>query len=340
MLDQNLLLRLLADPGLIRKEVEARGLSDCIIAIDEIQKCPGLLDEVHLMIEKYRIRFLLTGSSARALKARGTNLLGGRARTRRMHPFIYPEIRDRNPELKTIMAKGLLPSHFLSAHPEEAIASYVQTYLMEEIAAEGVARNLPGFSRFLESAACANTGILNYTNIANHAQLPRQTVTDWYQILIDTLLGFELPVFKKTVRRKAIETSKFYFFDIAPVRYLRKIPPPSQHNTEFGEFFEQYIFMELRAWIDYMHPLSELAYWRTSTGIEVDFIVDTSLAIEVKATNRVQPKDLKGLKALQEEKLMEHYILVCTDDRPQLIDGIEVLPWQYFLDKLWGDKFA
>lgn len=339
LLDQALLLRVLADPSIIRKEIEARNLSNCVIAIDEIQKCPALLDEIHWLIEERGIRFLLTGSSARSLKAKGTNLLGGRARTKKMTPFVYPEIKDTNISLEQIFMKGLLPPHFLSQNPEEDIASYVQTYLKEEIAAEGLTRNLPGFSRFLETAACCNTQILNYTNIANDAQLPRQTVTQWYQILIDTLLGFEVSVYKKTVKRKAIETNKFYFFDIAPVRFLRKITHINEQSSEFGEFFEHYICMELYAWIAYKHPLYELNYWRTATGVEVDFIVNERLAIEVKSTSLVQKKHLKGLQALREENQMQHYILVCTEERPQLIDGIQVLPWKYFLEKLWKDEF-
>ncbi len=339
LLDQSLLIRLLADPSLIRKEIEARNLSKCIIAIDEIQKCPALLNEIHLLIEEREIRFLLTGSSARSLKAKGTNLLGGRARTRKMAPFVYPEIKDKKISLEKFFMRGLLPPHFLSENPEEDIASYVETYLKEEIAAEGLTRNLPGFSRFLETAATCNTQILNYTNIASDAQLSRQTVTQWYQILIDTLLGFEVPVFKKTVKRKAIETSKFYFFDIAPVRFLRKIRSVNEKSSEFGEFFEHYICMELKAWIAYRHPLYSLSYWRTSTGIEVDFILNENIAIEVKSTSLVQKKHLKGLKALQEENLMRHHILVCTEERPLLIDGIQVLPWRYFLEKLWTEEF-
>jgi predicted AAA+ superfamily ATPase len=175
LLDRGLLLRLLADPTLIRQEVEARGLRDRLVCVDEIQKCPALLDEAQLLIEERGMRFLLTGSSARKLKAAGTNLLGGRARTRILHPFAYPEIAGEGYSLERIMERGLLPPHYLSENPDEDLAAYVDTYLAEEIAAEALTRNLPAFARFLQTAATANARMLSYTNVANDAQVPRQT---------------------------------------------------------------------------------------------------------------------------------------------------------------------
>ena len=173
---------------MIRREVEARGLRDCLVVVDEIQKCPALLDEAQLMIEERGIRFLLTGSSARKLKAAGTNLLGGRARTRSLHPFVYPEVKDSGFSLERVMERGLLPPHYLSASPDEDLAAYVDTYLSEEIAAEGLARNLPAFARFLQVAASTNARMINYTNVASDSMVPRQTVKLWYEILVDTLL--------------------------------------------------------------------------------------------------------------------------------------------------------
>ncbi|MFA6507102.1 MAG: AAA family ATPase [Treponemataceae bacterium] len=335
LLDRRLLLRLLADQGLLREEIEARGLYDCVVCVDEIQKCPTLLDEIQLLIEERRIRFLLTGSSARKLKAAGTNLLGGRARTRVMHPFTYSETAGTGFSLERVMTSGLLPPHYLSTSPDDDLAAYVDTYLTEEVSAEGLTRNLPAFARFLQVAAASNARMINYTNIANDAQVPRQTVKVWFDVLKDTLLGFEVNAFTGTIKRKAIGTPKFYFFDLGVVRTLRRLPPIDEASADFGEFFEHFIFMELRAWIDYRRPRSLLSYWRSVSGAEVDFLIDGKIAVEVKASKNIQDRHLSGLRKLREEGLCERFFLVCREDRPRKIDGIEVLPWQDFLDLLW-----
>ena len=338
LLDRGLLLRLLADPTLIRREIEARDLRDCLVVVDEVQKCPALLDEAQLMIEERGIRFLMTGSSARGLKAVGTNLLGGRARTRHLHPFVYPEVKDETFSLDRVLARGLLPSHYLSSSPDEDLAAYVDTYLTQEIAAEGLARNLPAFARFLQVAAATNAQMINYTNVASDTQVPRQTVKLWYQILVDTLLGFELPPYARTVKRKSVETPKFYLFDIGVVRMLRRLPPVVPESADFGEFFEHFIFLELKAWIDYRRPRGILSYWRSRSGYEVDFILDGEVAIEVKAAAIAQEKHTAGLRALREEGGIKRFILVCREERPRMLGGVEVLPWQEFLELLWSDK--
>jgi predicted AAA+ superfamily ATPase len=336
LLDRGLLHRLLADPTLARQEVEARSLRDCVVVIDEIQKCPALLDEAQLMIEERGIRFLLTGSSARRLKAAGTNLLGGRARTRSLHPFVYPEVKETDFSLERVMERGLLPPHYLSPSPDEDLAAYVDTYLAEEIAAEGLSRNLPGFARFLQTAATTNARMINYTNVANDAQVPRQTVKLWYQILIDTLLGFELPPYSTSAKRKSIDTAKFYFFDIGVVRTLRRLPPIVAESADFGEFFEHYIFLELKAWIDYRRPRTRLSYWRSKSGYEVDLVLDDEVAIEVKAATIAQSKHLAGLRALSEEGRPMRSYLVCREERPRRLDEIDILPWREFLERLWA----
>jgi predicted AAA+ superfamily ATPase len=338
LLDRGLLLRLLADPTLIRQEVEARSLRDCVLVIDEIQKCPALLDEVQLMIEERGLRFLLTGSSARKLKAAGTNLLGGRARTRNMHPFVYSEVKDSGFSLERVMERGLLPPHYLSESPDDDLAAYVDTYLAEEVAAEGLARNLPAFARFLQTAATTNARMINYSNVAGDAQVPRQTVKLWYQILIDTLLGFELPSYSTRVKRKSIETAKFYFFDIGVVRTLRRLPPIVPESADFGEFFEHYIFLELKAWIDYRRPRTLLSYWRSISGYEVDFVLDDEVAIEVKAATVAQGKHFAGLRALREEGRPMRSYLVCREERPRRLDDIDILPWREFLERLWSGE--
>ena len=337
LLDGRLRLKVLGDPGLLRQEVELRNLRDCIIIIDEIQKCPELLDEVHFLIEERGIRFLLTGSSARKLKNTGVNLLGGRATERHFHPLTFAEIGSHpNYNLPFIFEHGLLPSLFLSEDVDEDLAAYIDTYLTEEIAAEGAVRNMPAFARFLNMAALTNAELLNYANIASDSQLPAQTVRQWYQVLEDTLLGYQVEPFTKTAKRKAIATAKFYFFDIAISRALKNIPVPGAGTAEFGEYFEQLVCMELKAWIDYTRPRSKLTYWRSTSNMEVDFCVDEELAIEVKSTQNVTEKHLRGLRALREEGIFKRYIVVSQEERPRLEDGIEILPWKYFFAQLWG----
>ena len=336
LLDGRLRLKVLADPSILRQEVEVRNLRDCIIIIDEIQKCPELLDEVHFLIEERNIRFLLTGSSARKLRSSGVNLLGGRATQRHFHPFNFAEIGNHpNYNLSYIFEHGLLPSMFLSSDIEEDLSAYVDTYLTEEIAAEGFSRNIPNFARFLTVASVSNSQLINYTNIASDSQVPVQTVKQWFQVLEDTLLGYQVESFTNTKKRKAITTSKFYFFDIGIARALRNIPTPKENTTEFGEYFEHLICMELKSWIDYKHPRSNLTYWRSTSNMEVDFCVDEEIAIEVKSSSNVTEKHLKGLKALREEGIFNRYVVVCQEEHPRITDGIEILPWKYFFEELW-----
>lgn len=341
LLDGRLRMRVLSDPGLLREEIEARNLQDCIVVIDEIQKAPPLLEEVHLLIEERNIRFLLTGSSARKLRSTGTNLLGGRAGNITMHPFVYPEIRETDYTLDRIFTSGLLPSIFCSDNPEQELTDYISLYLNEEIQAKGVTRKLPKFTRFLEVAALSNTQLLNFTNIASDVGVSRQAVTDWYQVLVDTLIGYEILAFSKGRKRKTFGMPKFYFFDLGVARALQNAPVPSAVQTEYGTFFEHYICMELISYLDYMQKKEQLRYWRTTSGFEVDFVVGEKVAIETKTTKKADSKDYKGLKAFMEEGICERYILVCKEDRPRKLEqGIEIMPWKYFLELLWNGEIC
>ncbi len=213
-------------------------------------------------------------------------------------------------------------------------------YLQEEIAAEGVSRNIPSFSRFLEVAACCNTQVLNYSSIASDTGLSRQTVANYFQVLKDTLLGFELAPYTKTLKRKATATSKFYLFDMGVVRFLRKLSAITPANAEFGDFFEHFVFLELNSWKDYIAPRTDLTFWRSSKGeYEVDFIVN-NIAIETKSTTNVQKKHLDGLLAIQEEKLCSKYIVVSRDSQKRYLkkENVWVYPWQDFVKELWSSK--
>ncbi|WP_320122045.1 DUF4143 domain-containing protein [uncultured Sphaerochaeta sp.] len=339
LLDGRLRMRVLSDPGILKEEIEARDLHDCLVVIDEIQKAPLLLEEVQFLIEERNIRFLLTGSSARKLRSGGVNLLGGRAGHITMHPLVFPEIQDTNYTLERIFQSGLLPSAFCSEHPDEELNDYVALYLNEEIQAEGVTRKLPQFSRFLEVAALSNTQMISFTNIANDVGVSRQAVTGWYQVLVDTLIGYELPSFTNGKKRKTYGMPKFYFFDLGVARALQNAPVPTSIQTEYGAFFEHYVFMELRSYLDYIQSKEVLSYWRTTSNFEVDFVLGEKVAIETKTTKKADTKDYRGLKAFMEEGICDRYILVCCEERPRKLgNGIEVMPWKYFLQLLWDGK--
>jgi predicted AAA+ superfamily ATPase len=274
------------------------------VVIDEVQRLPVLLDEVHLLIEEHGFRFVLTGSSARALKRKGANLLGGRARIAHLHPFVTCEIGETF-DLLRALNHGLLPPIYLGDEPDADLADYAGTYLREEVAAEGLSRNIPGFSRFLEVAALCNGQQINFTTLASDAQVKRTTVVDWYEVLKDTLLVHELPAWTGSRKRKAMSTAKFYFFDVGVARYLAGRGSVTERGKDFGDSFEHLVHLELKAACDYrLH--SSLEYWRSTSGFEVDFLLDGKIAIEVKAKESVSAQDLKGLRALRERAPAYH----------------------------------
>ena len=334
LLESDTYLSLSADPSRIRYEITEK---DKFVVIDEIQRIPSLLNEVHLLIEKYDIKFLLTGSSARKLRRGGVNLLGGRARSISLHPFVYKELKKFN--LIKALNYGLLPSIYFSDNQKEDIKSYAGDYLKEEIASEGLTRNIPAFSRFLEVASLCSGTMINFSKIANDAQVPKSTVQEYFQILQDTLIANILPAWTKSKKRKPISTAKFYFFDTGVVRYLRKQGEIQEKSPEFGEYFETYMHHELKTYISYENSEAELSYWRSKRGFEVDFIYDNRVAIEIKGKQNISKRDLKGIKALKEEGMLEKYIVVSMENRVSLVDGIDILPWEIFLEMLWNGEF-
>lgn len=334
LLSTSALLTLSREPWRLREEVRAPGQ---LVVIDEIQKLPVLLDEVQFLIEERGARVLLTGSSARKLRRGGVNLLGGRARSRTLHPLVSAELGDF--DLAHVLRFGGIPSITLSDDPRADLASYATDYLREEIAHEGLTRNIPAFSRFLEVAALCNGQILNHTKVANDAQVARTTVHEYFAILRDTLIGHDLPAWGISRKRKPVATAKFYFFDIGVARQLQGRQHLDERSPDFGAAFEAWICHELRTFNDYRADGS-LAYWRTSSGFEVDFILDEAIAIEVKAARRITPSDLKGLTALADEATLQRRILVCLEDRPRHVAGIDILPYRQFLQELWAGDLA
>lgn len=334
LLDTSVYLALSQNPGRIAQEL---GPQDRMVVIDEVQRLPELLNEVHRLIETRGVRFLLTGSSARKLRRGGVNLLGGRARTKYLHPLTYKELGHQF-NLNAAIERGLLPSIYFSDDPQEDLKAYAGLYLQQEIIAEGATRNVPAFSRFLKVAALCNGTIVNFTNVANDAQVARTTVYEYFDILKDTLVLHELPPWRKTKKRKPLASSKYYFFDVGVVSALQgrrfRVGTP-----EFGEAFETYLMHELMSYSDYVSG-DALSYWRSTSGFEVDFIIGDHIALEVKAKENVSTQDLRSLRALAEEKEQKHYLCVSLEPRPRKVGEVMILPYQEFLDRLWNGEYA
>ena len=335
LLDSRYFLRLSSAPHELESLIAAAPAD--IVVIDEIQRIPELLNEIHRLIETQNITFLLTGSSARKLRRGKANLLAGRVWDARMFPLIHRELPDI--DLDRYLRYGGLPAVYLSEYPEEELDAYVNTYLKEEILAEGLIRRLPPFSRFLKTIALTNGEMINFTKLANDCQVPPSTVTEYVGLLEDTLIGFLLSAWTESKKRKAIKTGKFYFFDPGITHMLAGTETLDRNSNLYGKSFEQFICMELRAYLSYRRKKLPLAYWRSKNGHEVDFLLGTKTAIEVKASKKISRNDFKGLKYLKEEGVFQNLILVSQDPVSIRTDNILTLPWQKFLSDLWRDKF-
>lgn len=332
--------RLAADPGLLSEECAALPAGRQPIIIDEIQKLPALLDEVHSLISRHGLKFILTGSSPRKLLRGGGNLLGGRAVRHELLPLTSAEIP--NFSLDHALNRGLLPPHYLSNQAGARLQAYVGDYLREEVLAEALTRNLPAFQRFLEAAALSNGQIVNSVSIAREVGVAANTVRGYFEVLVDTLVATWVPAWTKRTKRRVIQAPRFYFFDVGLVNELAHRGPLTSGSTDFGVAFEHFIFMELRAHAAYAGRGRGLpvSYWRTASGIEVDFILgNAEVAIEVKSTERPTSDQLRGLRAWREEHPSSRCILVCRCPRSRKTDdGIDILPWQTFLQRLWHDE--
>ena len=302
--------------------------------IDEVQKVPALLDEVHWLIENRGASFLLSGSSARKLRRGHANLLAGRAWRWELGPLSYHEVEGFN--LDRVMITGLLPPHYLSDDPVRDLRAYVADYLKEEIASESRAKNLPAFAEFLRVAALTNAELLNAANVGRECGVSAKVVRGYFEILEDTLLGFRLKPWTRAARRRTILTEKFYFFDVGIANFLaRRSPAPG--SAEFGKSFEHYVLEEILSYRRYRAPELDVGFWRTASGFEVDFILgDMLAAVEVKSGQRVHEGDLRGLKALGEEHAVKRKLVVCDEREPRRVGDIEILPWRVFLDRLFA----
>jgi predicted AAA+ superfamily ATPase len=328
--------RLQRNPGLLREILMATNTTNVVI-IDEIQRIPALLNEIHWLIVNKNMRFILSGSSPRNILRSGANLLGGRCLRYELYPLISREIPDFN--LIKALNNGLLPRHYLSVNPGKLLSAYIGSYLRDEIMAEARIRNINSFSRFLEMAAFSNGEMVNYTNIAAECAVSAPTAKEYFQILEDTLTGRFLPSFQKKPKRRVILAPKFYFFDIGIANFLLKRGRIEMGSESFGKAFEHFIYLEIYAHSKYSDLNYAISYWRTASQIEVDFILgDHEVAVEVKSTDMVSQRHIKGLKSFADEYQVKKLIAVSNDPYPRQLDNVTVLPWKIFLDQLWAGE--
>ena len=334
-------LDLIRNPSLLREQLLAdrqRAAASPVI-LDEVQKVPAILDEVHWLIENAGLNFILCGSSARKLIKGSVNLLGGRAWRFEMFPFVFPEIKQF--DLLRALNQGLIPSHYLQRqHYQRSLRAYVQDYLKEEVFNEGLVRNVPAFSRFFEAMGYSHGGLINYANIARDCGVDAKTVKEYFQILADTLLGTFVPPYKRRQNRQVItKASKFYLFDVGIAGHLSQRKITEARGEQFGKALEHFVFMELNAHRSYLDLHYGISFWRTKSGLEVDFILgDGEIAIEVKGANRVDNTDMRSLRAYMNEFKPRLGIVVSNEKYERQVGNITVLPWQTFLNKLWAGE--
>ncbi len=338
LLQTDLFLEFVKRPFLLREQllaVSPKQLQEPVI-IDEVQKVPQLLDEIHWLIENKGLRFILCGSSARKLKRGKANLLGGRAWRYELHPLVSAEVADL--DLLQALNRGMLPRHYLQQEYHKSLQAYVRDYLKEEVFDEGLTRNIPAFSRFFETMGFSHGELTNYANIARDCGVDAKTVKEYYQILGDTLLGTMIEPYKKRQERQVIiKAGKFYLFDVGVAGAITRRRIPQEKGEQFGKAMEHFILMEILAHRAYRELDYDVNFWRTKSGLEVDFILGQgAVAIEVKGTSRVDLADLRPLKAFIQEYAPAGAFVVCNERAPRVHEDIRILPWRVFLKMLWG----
>lgn len=336
-------LRYARDASILSREVEALKKEKCRIVVDEIQRCPKLLDEIQLIMgDKPRAQFILTGSSARKLKRAGVNLLGGRAIVLHLHPFTHEELAGKF-ILEDAMHFGTVPAVVLADNQQDRIRllkSYIETYLKEEIQQEALIRNIPAFSVFLELAAYENGNVLNFQNLAREVGIHSKTIKEYFSILEDTLLGFLLYPYAKSQRSKIISHPKFYFFDCGLVSGLqgRLSNKPASGTALYGKSFEHWVMLEIRRLLDYYEIEAKMSFFKTADGAEVDLILELAnnriWAIEIKSLRQPRLSDVRGLRSFISDHKYDRAVCVCLTPRPFIAANIEFLPWGDFMRQL------
>ena len=334
LLDFTVYSPLLANPGRLQEKIPKN--YEGWVIIDEIQRIPELLNEVHRLIEHQHVRFILTGSSARKLKRHGINLLAGRALHYAMHPLVPQEMNGQF-SLAHALALGLLPAIYTYADPARYLSTYIQTYLQEEIIQEGLTRNLTAFTRFLEVASFSQGATINATEIAREVGVDRQVIQNYFSILEELLIAHRIPAFTKRAKRRLIQKDRFYYFDAGVYRYLRPkgiLDSPAEIEGAGLETCFMQVFLALN---DYYRWNKQLYYWRTSNGLEVDFVVygETGLwAFEIKHTQHITPRMLRGLKEFQQDYPMAYCYVLYLGQETLYFDGITVYPMEWALNYL------
>lgn len=335
LLDSNVRTRFQRRPVLLYETLKDKPEGTLVI-IDEIPEVPELLNEVHRLISERHLLFILCGSSARKLKRKGHNTLGGRAFPVFLHPLVSTEIPDF--DIDRAIAFGMLPSHYLAKSPWRRLAAYIDVYLKEEIKEEALVRNIGAFQRFLEVAALTDGEMVNYNNIAQECGVSAMTVSSYFDILEDTLIGYRIPAYTKVRQRRLVQAPRFYYFDIGVTNYLLHRKELVRGTPDYGHAFEHFVVQELIAYTHYSHSDERLSYWRTYTGIEVDVIIgDCRVAIEIKSAEEIQNRHLKNLKIFGEEHPQCRKIIVSLDVFSRTIGDIECLHIADFLKMLWKE---
>jgi len=340
-LQTELHMDVLTRPHILREQLIARRdeIGENPVILDEVQKVPSLLDEVHWLIENQNMGFILCGSSARKLKKGQANLLGGRAWRFEMFPLVSAEVGEV--DLLRALNRGLIPSHYLDKNAGRSLRAYVHDYLKQEILDEGLTRNMPAFSRFLEAVGYSHGELINYANIARDAGVDSRTVREYFQILVDTLVGrFVEPYSRRSGRQVISRAPKFFLFDVGVAGAIADRKISAARGEHFGKAFEHFIFTELAAHASYTELEYKIRFWRTKSGMEVDFVLgEGEVAIEVKGSDRIDRTDLRGLRAFADEYSPRLSVLVCNEKRERLTEnGVRILPWRLFLDRLWAGK--
>ena len=336
LLDTSVKARFAKKPALLYEMMKDRP-EGTVVIIDEIPEVPELLNEVHRLMSEFNHRFILCGSSARKLKRKGYNTLGGRALPCYFYPLVSAEIPDF--DLDRALLYGTIPTHYTSKNAARKLSAYIDVYLKEEIKEEALVRNLDAFQRFLEVAALTDGEMVNNNNIAQDCGVTSATVASYFDILEDTLIGYRIPAYRQVMKRRLVQAPRFYFFDVGVANHLRHRKELTRGTPEYGHAFEHFIIQELVAYLGYTHSEEELSYWRTYTGVEVDAVIGNALvAVEIKSVEEVLPRHLKGLKTFGEEHPESRRIIVSLDPFNRRIDGVECLHVRDFLRDLWkGD---
>ena len=333
LLDTSVKARFRKRPGLLYEILKDKP-EGTVVVIDEIPEVPELLNEVHRLMTEFNHRFVLCGSSARKLRRKGYNTLGGRALPCYFYPLVSAEIPDF--DLDHALLYGMIPPHYTAKNASRRLSAYIDVYLKEEIKEESLVRNLDAFQRFLEVAALTDGEMVNNNNIAQDCGVSSATVASYFNILEDTLIGYQIPAYRKVMKRRLVQAPRFYYFDVGVANHLLHRKELTRGTPEYGHAFEHFVIQELKAYLGYTHSEERLTYWRTYSGIEVDAVIgDAKVAIEIKSVEEVQQRHLKGLKVFGEEHPQCRRIIVTLDPFNRTIDEIECIYLKDFLQMLW-----